>query len=130
MGIQLEPSQVVRLRLKEALIGALEEIGGRIEDSLAERLSDAYPPSSTPGDSPHRRTGALRAGVAHLAGQNDHGAQVTIYVVRDGADPLVPVHLEFGTKFMAARPFMQPARDEWAAELPRVFPQLYQERVK
>src|SRR4051812_38249855 len=129
MGVQMNPSQVVRVRLKQALLETLQEVGGRIEDSTAEQLSDSYPPASEPGEEPHRRTGALRAGISHSADYTDHGAQVTIFVVRDGADPLVPVHLEFGTKFMAARPFMQPARDEWAGVLPGILPQLYREKL-
>jgi hypothetical protein len=129
MGVQMIPSQVVRLRLKQALLEALQEIGGRIEDSIAAKISDAYPPASVPGEQPHRRTGALRAGLSHSADYTDHGAQVTIYVVRDGADPLIPVHLEFGTKFMAARPFMQPARDEWAGLLSSILPQVYREKL-
>jgi hypothetical protein len=129
MGVQMIPSQVVRLRLKQALLETLQEIGGRIEDSIAEKISDAYPPSSSPGAVPHRRTGALRAGVSHLADYTEHGAKVTVFIVREGADPLVPVHLEFGTERMAARPFMGPARDEWAGVLPGILPELYREKL-
>jgi hypothetical protein len=129
MGAQVSLTDLTRLRLRQGMLAALDEVGGRIEDSIAQRISNAYPPASAPGESPHRRTGALRAGVGHHVEQTEGGARLVIFVERQGADPAVPAYLEGGTSRMAARPFMAPARDEWLPVLPEQLRTLYQQNV-
>lgn len=72
--------------------------------------------ASEPGKPPHVRTGALRASIAFA-------------IDRDAAEPTVVVGpaakygkwLEFGTRHMAARPFMRPALRNTQDELLRAW---------
>lgn len=120
---------------RAALVKTMEDIGSAIEAELQERLNEAWPPASLPGESPHRRTGLLRAGAGHQTDESEAGVTETIYSSRGGGDPNVPTYLEFGVQGranyavrlgrradidrgsrsggMAARPFMQPVRDAW-----------------
>lgn len=131
MTIQVEShTETVRRKLKAAILNTVEEIGGRAEDSLAVRLNEAFPPSSSPGESPHRRTGNLRAGAAHHAEATYSGAMVTVFITRAGDDPLIPVYLEFGTDRLAERPFMRPERDFWFAAARTELPAIYLEKLR
>lgn len=78
-----------------------------IED-IQGKLSVAYPPSSTPGESPHRRTGNLRAGISYNIERN--GSLITLTII-SAAPYSAP--LETGTKRFGERPFMRPAFDAW-----------------
>jgi hypothetical protein len=130
MTIQVESqTETVRRKLKTAIFNTVDEIGGRAEDSLTTRLNEAYPPASSSGESPHRRTGNLRAGAAHLSEQTDTGAMVTVFITRAGDDPLIPVYLEFGTDRMDERPFMRPERDYWFVAARTELPVIYLEKL-
>ncbi len=90
--------------LREGLDDAMEFL----QDQTQEALSIAYPPPSSPGEYPHRRTGNLQRNV------DKHEAEIQgpFLVGAVGVD-LGKVdyagHLEFGTSKMAARPFLRPS---------------------
>lgn len=60
--------------------------------------------ASAPGSPPAIDTGALRASI------HTEQAGAATFLVADGVE--YGAHLEFGTRKMAARPFMQPAIDD------------------
>lgn len=67
------------------------------------RLQEPYPPASSPGESPHLRTGEL-AGEVEVRQPADLEREVAW--TSDHAMPL-----EFGTVNMGARPFATPAAE-------------------
>lgn len=90
--------------LREGLDEAMEFL----QEETQAALNVAYPPPSSPGDFPHRRTGNLQRNVdkheAELQGQFLVGAVgVDLDKVPYGG------HLEFGTSKMAARPYLRPS---------------------
>lgn len=87
----------------------LEQVGNGMLDDLRQTLADDYPPASSPGESPHRRTGYLQESVSW--GVDRFGP---IYTLTVASTALYSVYLEFGTERMAARPFMAPALQRWA----------------
>ena len=89
-------------RVRARLAANLGEAAGIVADRIVESINGPYPPASSPGDPPHRRTGRLRASVA-----SEVDADTLTAVV--GAPGKVAYWLETGTRKMAARPFVRPA---------------------
>jgi hypothetical protein len=78
-------------------------------DKLRDLVGTQFPPSSVPGEFPHRRTGGLQDGLNETTEIDEGGVQSTFSSSRVEGNPLVPVYLELGTSRMAARPFMTPS---------------------
>ncbi len=96
------------------------EIGGLAIDSLIQKLNIPYPPASVANTDPHRRTGQLSAGVRYRL--EDSTGHVTAYIISTRESrPMVPIFLEDGTVYMAARNYMKRLGQEWADKLPSVF---------
>lgn len=91
------------------ILGVMEDVAGEIVDDVQQALSTAYPPASSPGEFPHRRSGLL---VNSVTSAVEQFGSVTILTVISNAP--YSAHLEYGTERMDARPFMGPTRDEWA----------------
>lgn len=87
---------------------AMNALGIRAAGMVSASIDTPYPPASSPGESPHKRTGNLQAGVAHVDGPDS----TVIVSNRAEGDPLVPAYLEFGTHKMAARPYMRPVMNK------------------
>lgn len=102
-----------RTKIRQVTIITVTEIGGIVADELIERLNNAYPPASAPGESPHRRTGNLSAGIAHNIYEFSDGVTAIVTSDRASGSEDVPTYLEFGTEHMAPRPYMTPVRDDW-----------------
>jgi HK97 gp10 family phage protein len=82
---------------------------GEVEDDIRQRLNIAYPPASSPGDTPHRRTGNLSASTqARVVKREGDRISVDVANTAEYAE-----HLEFGTDRMEPRPFMGPALQRW-----------------
>lgn len=95
---------IVRDVLDQAAVDLLED--------RAKRLDIAYPPSSDPGENPHRRTGDLKEKVEYEIQQTGSVTMLTVTETSDHA-----AFLENGTSRMAARPHMGPLRDDWAPQV-------------
>ncbi len=111
--------------LNNRLPTAMHALGVRCAGMVTQELDTPYPPASSPGESPHKRTGNLQAGVDHRervegtdslteisskrapSGGDDHPSihEHHMAVINQS---MVPVWLEFGTHKMAARPYMRP----------------------
>jgi hypothetical protein len=111
-------------RLHRAALSAVTEVGGRIQDSLHERLNVAYPPASAPGESPHRRTGNLAAGVTLNVTEDDQGVLAEVHYTRANGDPSIPAWLEGGTSKMRARPAVVPEYEKWQELAPPAIAEL------
>ena len=44
-------------RVRNAANEAMEQTGGEADDALRQSLATPYPPASSPGSPPHKRTG-------------------------------------------------------------------------
>jgi hypothetical protein len=95
MGIEYIPSAAGMAKFHEVIHRMLDNVGEDIE-SDAKRLA------------PVGLTGKLQAGIEALPATDNH---VIIKTSRNvpGDDPDVPIFVEFGTRNMAAQPFMRPA---------------------
>jgi len=70
--------------------------------------SHIYEPSK-PGEPPRKRTGTLQKSIAHEVKRE--GDQV---IARIGSKVPYAPHLEFGTRKMAARPYLRPSLSEYS----------------
>jgi|GEM_PF-2750215 len=98
---------VVRGRLRLAA----QAIGIRCAGYASNLVNTPYPPASKPGEPPHKRTGNLQAGITNEQSESVESIDTKIVARRAEGNPKVPGWLEFGTKKMAARPFMRPAKN-------------------
>jgi len=76
----------------------------RVETQAKLNLSGAFPPPSAPGESPHLRSGRLRASVTWELGEDAIGLYAAV-----GTDVPYGRYLEDGTDTIAPRPWLKPA---------------------
>jgi len=95
--------------VKDKLTYALESEGERSMGEVRESLSIDYPPSSSAGSPPHRRTGNLQNGVEQQVEVQSQAVELIVFSNRVEDDPRVPEWLEFGSAFVRERPYMGPA---------------------
>lgn len=70
---------------------------------LRSALSTPFPPPSRPGEDPHLRTGELRRSYS-----TDVDSHATSAVLEIASRIKYSVFLEFGTRYMLARPHLRP----------------------
>lgn len=93
----------------------VSDTGNGVLRKFKEAVSAAYPPASTPGAPPHRRTGEY----AQSLSVRSSGDQIVIFTKGSGNKA---VWLEFGTRKMAARP-------HWRTRLPRIAADVVPRRI-
>lgn len=103
--------------VRDAAAAAGDAAMADADDFAKGLLATPYPPASSPGQSPAKRTGALQDGVHHEVSTDDDGVRFAQGFDRAKGDPNVPTYLEFGTSKMAPRPFASVSRDESAPKL-------------
>jgi hypothetical protein len=93
---------------EEALAHVRGEMTPRMEAAadacvrgIQESIATRFPPASAPGEPPHLRTGDLYASIGWF-----HDFRENTWAVYSDS-PYAPF-LEYGTAFLAARPFMLP----------------------
>lgn len=80
----------------EAQIGrTVEDYAPQVVAAIQNDLSTDYPPSSVPGESPHRRTGNLWRGVSARVVRTRDAVEMIIRSERVGGNPDVPFYLNF-----------------------------------
>lgn len=98
--------------LNRRLPSVMEALGIRAVGMVTQELDTPYPPASKPGESPHKRTGNLQAGVSHE--QHIEGNDIVQTIIsrrppaEPGESPNVPIILE---EFMD-RPYMRPVMNQ------------------
>lgn len=81
-------------RQHEALVAAMAKQSERVVVDTKASISTQYPPPSSPGEPPHRRTGQLESGIE--ATMTDSGSQVSVVISSSRVGDNVPASLEFG----------------------------------
>jgi HK97 gp10 family phage protein len=103
-------------RMEKALVQNLKRACIHVARECKKNVSDPFPPSSAPGDYPHRRDGELRRSITWEVDE----ATVT---GRVGSNKAYARYLEIGTSEMEARPFLRKTlaeeRDEVGAIMAR-----------
>jgi hypothetical protein len=97
--------------LTQAIADACEAFGADIVEEIRSEIATSYPPASSPGEPPHRRSGNLIASSGHsvISEVSASRVELTIYNTAPYA-----VFLRDGTGRMAARDFMGDERlDEY-----------------
>lgn len=92
--------RILHPRLHRAMRKSLEFL----VDQTKHGLRTPYPPASSPGEFPHRRTGALQQSIR--VGVID--ARRRAVTGQFGSDLDYATYLELGTSRMAPRPFLRP----------------------
>ena len=87
----------------------VKDVGVMTVQMLRQDLAIQFPPASSPGDPPHRRTGKLQNGIEASYSSTGLKVEITSNRITTRDNSLVPFWLEFGTSRMAARPYMRPA---------------------
>ncbi len=85
-------------RTRRAKIEALETVANEMEFALKETIDTPYPPASSPGHPPHKRTGYLQATTEVM--RRGNGVHIRL--------PQYGTWLEGGTSKMDPRPFVRP----------------------
>jgi len=106
-----------RQRHVKRFADAGDRLAGELADETAleirRRLNVPYPPASSPGESPHRRTGNLQRS-AEVGAVRQPGKRTVNVLTPYGK------YLEYGTVKMLPRPFVRPATDEVRARLRQI----------
>lgn len=90
----------VKARIEAELKRRLSASCILVSNKAKESVSTAYPPASSPGEPPAKRTGHLRRSIAF---------EVDGLVGRVGTGLVYARHLELGTSRIAPRPWLRPA---------------------
>jgi hypothetical protein len=90
----------ISARLKSELTKRIYTSCIVLSNAAKQSLGQPFPPSSSPGQPPHRRTGRLRASVAY---------EVDGMTGRVGTNVQYGRWLELGTSRVDARPWLRPA---------------------
>lgn len=100
--------------LHELLVEAANDLLSLMLQDARDRLAEAYPPASQPGEYPHRRSGDL------LASTNGEviiePGEVRLVM---GSDMPYSILLEEGTETMEPRPMWGPLVADWQERVPQ-----------
>lgn len=87
--------------VRNAVADGMERAAIRVKRAIRAKINIPYPPASSPGDPPHRRTGTLRREIDYWVNR-----QTLIIKIGPSVDAAYGIGLEFGTVKMEARPFI------------------------
>ncbi len=113
-----EPERIEK-RVDAGLESAGEEAGMALSDHVKVMISRPNPlgeAPSAPGEPPARVSGELMDSVAYEVVESDRGLVVLV-----GASAPYALALEYGTRRMAARPFLRPSLAEMEPLIARIF---------
>jgi hypothetical protein len=86
--------------LRKVVSGRLDDAGAMVAERMRQNVSVPAPPHSAPGEYPHLVSGELRAKI--FVRREFLGMRTVV-----GCDDPKALWLEFGTRYMAARPFIK-----------------------
>lgn len=90
----------------------LQRVVAFYHTQLLHTLNTPYPPASTPGNPPHKRTGWLQKNVLYVLDKAKGLGKVGVTV-----NASYGAYLEFGTRKMAARPWLVATLKRWLPQL-------------
>ncbi len=96
----------VLAEISSAVLGAMTAAGQALAAGVVSSISAPYPPASSPGQPPHRRSGGLRAEVTSRTTRAAGAVTMTVGVPSDSPVRTQAQALQGGTARMAARPFV------------------------
>ena len=88
--------------IKTKLTYAMRNVGRKSVNIIKKSIAIDYPPASDPGEPPHKRTGLLYRSIA--TGTQTIGNEITLNLT---VDTPCAAYLEYGTRKMAARPYVE-----------------------
>jgi HK97 gp10 family phage protein len=92
-----------------------EEVGIVVSRHAKQLVGIQYPPASSPGNPPHRRTGAFRQSITYEVRKRSGQPAVRIYSTSPYGD-----FLNDGTSRMAARPWRKPAYRQTVGQVKKI----------
>jgi HK97 gp10 family phage protein len=92
--------------LPQATVQATLDAANDVVADIKQSLDVPYPPASSPGEPPHKRSGDLQKSYGAVLVEQLSSGKVSVAII--STDP-VSIFTEFGTKKMAARPHIRPA---------------------
>lgn len=96
---------------------AMEAEGEQSMNEIRQSIGTQYPPASSPGHPPNRRTGNLQDGVEFQVDPKAKSIDLIVFSNRVEDSPDVPERLEFGDTQILPRPYMTPAMERTANRL-------------
>jgi phage gpG-like protein len=98
--------EAAKAYVRAEAVKSLTRAAIEVERRAKELVSIAYPPPSSPGEAPHKRTGRLRASITYEVDASDLRARV-------GTNVTYGKHLELGTsRGLRPRPWLRRALAE------------------
>lgn len=94
--IQFNTGRIIK-RERRATAMAMSAAVAKMQKTVRGKIGKPYPPASTPGSHPHKRTGRLQSTFRVLR----KGKKIFVRTLQYG------IYLEGGTSKMAARPFIR-----------------------
>jgi HK97 gp10 family phage protein len=101
-------------RIRSVLMQTMHQQGQESVDRIKKSIGTQYPPASSPGEPPHKRTGGLQNSVGYNVTVAGPSANLEVTATAPYA-----AYLEYGTENMAARPFLRPEVDRIRQTLPQ-----------
>lgn len=92
--------------IPQGTIEATLETAKDVVEDIKQSLNVPYPPASSPGDPPHKRTGDLQRSYSAILQEKLATGKVNVAIISTSP---VSIFTEYGTKNMAARPHIRPA---------------------
>lgn len=89
-----------------AVAKGMETAGKVLAASTVRSISTPYPPASSPGQPPHRRSGGLAGAVGHRVSRKGSTVELSVGVPAGSPVARQAQALQKGTARMAARPFV------------------------
>lgn len=131
MDIHVNISDLSRFakELEQATLRGIEEAAAELADIAQDRLNTGYPPSSVPGESPHRRSGDGRRSVFSQALTGDTpeartGTSSERLEEQGRGDFNYMAHWE-----LHGRPWLLPSLDENVTRIGRAFERGFQDEA-
>lgn len=97
----------VKLKLDKGIEQRLDVAAEYLKTSIINSLKTGYPPASSAGEAPHTRLGGLRRSINWQ--KNKPGVRRIGSGIGNASSVGYAAWLEFGTRRMAARPFLRPS---------------------